>query len=80
MFDKLPFKINLNLDIGNIFLLDTLLIMSLSGIHTPLYSNGAFILLLGILKVPLIFIFFLSERFISKKGLIKAREGIFTQM
>lgn len=54
MFYKLPFKINIDLDIGNIFLLDTLLIMSSSGIHTSLYSNGDFIVLLGILKMHLI--------------------------
>lgn len=57
MFDKLPFKINLHLDIGNIFLLDTLLIMSPSGIHTPVYSAGVFMLFLGILIVPLIYYF-----------------------
>lgn len=38
-------------------LFNTFLIKSPSGISATLYSNGAFILLLGILTVPLIFKF-----------------------
>lgn len=71
VLDKLPFKINLNIGLGNIHIIYIILIVSVSYPSYPYWQYEELILYLY---------FLIAEQLFSKKTSIKARAGKFTQM